>query len=74
MSKIELSADEIQVIQQQLNGEIEVWEATDEQKALLTSVTDKAEALLDELDAYESMGDDLVAWFWNKYQEQEACE
>ena len=45
MKKIELSADEIKVIQQQLNGEIEVWNATDEQQKHLTSVIHKAEAL-----------------------------
>lgn len=32
MNKIELSAEEIKVINQQLNGEIEVWNATDEQQ------------------------------------------
>lgn len=74
MSKIELSADEIKVIYQQLNGEIEIYNATDEQQRLLSSVIDKADALLDETDAYdelEEQGNDLVQWFWNKYQEQQ---
>lgn len=75
MKKIELSADEIKVIKQQLNGEIEVWNATDEQQKLLTSVIDKAEALMDELDAYDDldnyMEDGLVAWFYDKYKAQE---
>ena len=74
MSKIELSADEIKVIHQQLNGEIEIYNATDEQQRLLSSVIDKADALLDESDAYdelEEQGNDLVQWFWNKYQEQQ---
>lgn len=71
MKKIELSADEIKTIKQQLNGEIEVWNATEEQQKHLTSVIDKAEALLDELDAYDEMGDDMILWFWNKYKAQE---
>lgn len=74
MSKIELSADEIKVIHQQLNGEIEIYNATDEQQRLLSSVIDKADALLDETDAYDELevqGNDLVQWFWNKYQEQQ---
>lgn len=74
MSKIELSADEIKVIHQQLNGEIEIYNATDEQQRLLSSVIEKADALLDETDAYdelEEQGNDLVQWFWNKYQEQQ---
>lgn len=71
MKKIELSADEIKAIKQQLNGEIEVWNATEEQQKHLTSVIDKAESLLDELDAYDEMGDDMILWFWNKYKAQE---
>ncbi len=69
MVKIELSAEEIQVIKQQLSGEIEVWNATDEQQKHLTSVIHKAEAL-DEALGYEEY-DDMIAWFWAKYQDQE---
>ncbi len=75
MKKIELSADEIKVLKQQLNGEIEVWNATDEQQKHLTSVIDKADELLEELDGYDDMIDnfegDTILWFWNKYKEQE---
>lgn len=75
MKKIELSADEIKVIKQQLNGEIEVWNATDEQQKLLTGVIDKAEALMDELDTYDDLDNymegGLVAWFYDKYKAQE---
>lgn len=75
MNKIELNADEKNVIKQQLNGEIEVWNATDEQQKHLTSVINKANALLEELDAYDEMIDkndgDTILWFWNKYKEQE---
>lgn len=69
MERIELTADEIKVIKQQLDGEIEVWNATDEQQQHLTSVVRKAEAL-DEALGYEEY-DDMIAWFWGKYQEQE---
>ena len=58
MEKIELTADEIKVIKQQLNGEIEVWNADDYQQKHLTSVIDKANALLEELDAYDEMIDE----------------
>lgn len=74
MEKIELTADEIKVIKQQLNGEIEVWNADDYQQKHLTSVIDKANDLLDEEDAYdelEAQGNDLIDWYWKKYQEQE---
>lgn len=72
MKKIELSADEIKVIKQQLNGEIEVWNATDDQQKHLTSVIDKAEALDEEL-GYEEF-DDMIQWFWDKYKAQEGVE
>lgn len=74
MKKIELSADEIKVIEQQINGEIEISTATEEQQVLLTGVIDKAEALLDELDAYDEMGDDLIKWFYDKYKSQTVSE
>lgn len=73
MKRIVLSADEIKVIHQQLNGEIEVWWATDEQQRLLMGVIDQANSLLAELNAYEELeneGGDLIAWFYRKYQEQ----
>lgn len=75
MNKIELTADEIKVIKQQLNGEIEVWNATDEQQQNLIRVIDKADALLEELDAYDEMIEkcnaDTILWFWEKYKAQE---
>lgn len=74
MNKIELTEIEIAVIKKQLNEEYSPFFSEEEEQLAYNSMIDKAEALLDELDAYESMGDDLVAWFWNKYQEQEACE
>lgn len=72
MNKIELTAEEIQVIEQQLNGEIEVWSATDEQQRILTKVTSQAEDLMDELDAYDELDGDLIAWYYGKYKAQNA--
>lgn len=74
MKKIELTEKEIEVIRQQLNGEIEVHSATEEQQQLLMGVIDKANDLMDEEDAYdelEAQGNDLIDWYWKKYQEQE---
>lgn len=70
MKRIELTEQEIQVIKAQLNGEIGAFTATPEQQQLLMGVIDKAEALLDELDAYDEMGDDMIKWYWEKYQSQ----
>ena len=74
MKKIELSEQEKEVIRQQLNGEFDGWTATEEQQKLMTQVIHKAEDLLEELDEYDTMGDDLIQWFWNKYQAQEAAQ
>ena len=68
--KIELTNAEIEVIKQQLNGELGAFTATDEQRAVMMGVIDKANALCEELDAYDEIGDDLIAWFWNKYETQ----
>ena len=74
MKKIELSEKEIEVIRQQLAGEFDRVFAPEEDKAALMSVIDKADALMEELDAYDELGDDLILWFWNKYQEQEKAQ
>ena len=74
MKRIELTADEIKVINQQLNGEIEINTATPEQQDLLSGVVDKATDLLDETEDYdglEASDDDLVKWFYGKYQDQQ---
>ena len=71
MKKIELSADEIQVIHEQLNGEFGAFTATPRQQQLIMGVTDKAVALADELNAFDDVGEDLIAWYYNKLQEQE---
>lgn len=71
MKKINLTEDEIQVIKEQLNGEFGAFTATPKQMELIMSVTAKAEALINELDAYDELEDDLIEWFWNKYKEQD---
>lgn len=74
MKKIELTEKEIEVIGQQLAGEFDRVFAPEEDKAALMSVIDKADALMEELDAYDELDDDLILWFWNKYQEQEKTQ
>lgn len=68
--KIILTDEERKVIEQQLNGEIEEWTATIEQQRILTKVINAARELMDKLDAYDELGDDLIAWYYNKYKEQ----
>ena len=70
MNKIELSDGEIQVIEKQLKGEFDAFACTDEEKKLMSCVIDKAYALMEEIDAYEESGDDVVKWFYDKFKEQ----
>ena len=62
------------MIHQQLNVEFDVHSGTDDQLRWLMGVIDKANDLLDEEDAYEELeaqGNDLIDWYWKKYQAQE---
>ena len=72
MSKIELNDDEIKIIEKEQRGDFDPFDCTEEEKKLFSSVMDKAQALMDELEAYEESGDDVVKWFYEKYKSQSA--
>lgn len=69
MKKIELTPAEIQVIEDQLAGKIELHTATDEQQELLSGIIDRAEQLYLSNPA-EDIDGDLIAWFYNRYKQQ----
>ena len=71
MKKIELTEQEVNIINAQLNGEIEVWTDDEEIQKTLMGVIKKAKDLMEELDAYDELGDDLIEWFHNKYLAQQ---
>lgn len=71
MKEIILSEKEIEVIQKQLNGQIEVYDVTEEEQEILSNVIDKAYDLMEELDAYEESGEDVIKWFYEKYKNQD---
>lgn len=70
MKKIELTNLQEQLIQKQLNGEYDPFLSSEEEKNAYNDVIDKAQDLCDELDAYDEI-EDLLPWFWEKYQAQE---
>lgn len=72
MDAIILTQKEIEVIELQLAEKIDISTATEDQKVVLMGVIDKAEALMDELDAYDELDDDLIAWYYNKYKAQQS--
>ena len=69
--KIQLTEREIEVINKQLNGDIELFTGQDEEMDIICDIIKRAEELMHELEAYEESGDDLVEWYYNKYKEQE---
>lgn len=70
--KIELTEREIDVIKMQLDGKLELFTGQDDEMDIICDIVRRAESLMHELEAYEESGDDLVAWYWDKYQEQNA--
>lgn len=71
MEKIELTKGEIEIVELFLAEKIDIETvATDEQKELLMGVVDRAEALMEELNAYDELDDNLVGWYYNKYKHQ----
>lgn len=71
MEKIVLTEKEIEVIDLFLAEKVDIETvATDEQKELLMGVTDRAEALMDELNAYDELDDNLIKWYYDKYKSQ----
>lgn len=70
-NKIELSALELEMLKQNVNGEFSPMNATEEEAAAMNSVITKAENLIEELDAYDEVDDSLMAWFLGKYEEQQ---
>ena len=69
MHKIELTDEELNVLRKKLKGGLGVF-ANDKARTLLMSVIDKAEKLMEELDAYDELDGDLLYWFYEKYKEQ----
>ena len=73
MAKIEFTEKEIEIVELFLAEKIDIETvATDEQKELLMGVTDRAEALMDELNAYDELDDNLIKWYYDKYKAQES--
>lgn len=65
---------EIELINKHLRGEIEVYNATDEEQEVLGNIIDRADDLMEELDAYDALDDlefDLLRWYLTMYENQE---
>ena len=67
--KIELTEEEIAVIDKYFKGDIHMFGTNESDMEAMKSVISKAETLMIETDA--DTGDDLVLWYWDKYKNQE---
>ena len=70
MDKIILSDREKQILEAQLKGGVGFEPETDEEKEVLSKLIDQADALIRELDDWDNLNGDLLAWYYNKYKEQ----
>ena len=70
--KIILSDFEKEVIEKQLAGELNTFFMADDERKAIDKITEDAHALMVELDAFDELGDSLIAWYYNKYKSQTA--
>lgn len=73
MEKIILTKDEERVLKMQLDGRINEF-TPEADKDILMNLIDKAEALMNELDAYDETDYDMMQWYYNKYKAQQSQE
>lgn len=73
MSNINLTELEYKVLEQDIKGEFSDFDATEEELRAMVSVINKADALMDELGASDELDDNLLLWFWDKYQAQQTA-
>jgi hypothetical protein len=69
-AKIELSPLELEMLKKNVSREFEPMTATAEEAKAMNSVIAKADALMEQLDAYEELGDSLMEWYLHKYESQ----
>jgi len=72
--KIELTPIEIEVLKEEIeneeNGILTDRDSSSEKGRAFASVIEKADNLMNELNAYDEIGDSLIKWFFKKYKEQ----
>lgn len=71
MNKIVLNDSQKAVMKKYLEGSYSPFFSSEEEQLAMNDVIDMANQLEEELDAYDESGEDLMRWFWDKYQEQE---
>ena len=70
MNKIELHEKQKAVLQKYIDGDYDPFFSSEDEQQAMNQAIDMANELEEELDAYDESGEDLLRWFWNKFQEQ----
>lgn len=72
MGKIEITQEQMEVINDYLEGKIGMFTATEHQMKVMSGIIESATALLEELDAYDELDDDsdTIKWYLAKYEAQ----
>lgn len=68
--QIILTKEEKAVIEKHLAGNFNIFFSEEQEQNLLSKVIKDADALMKELDAYDELDDNLLAWYYNKYKSQ----
>lgn len=73
MEKIVITQEQMEVIQEYLDGKIGMFTATDHQMEVMSGIIKSATALLEELEAYDELDEDndTIRWYLKKYNEQQ---
>lgn len=72
--KIDLTQEEREVIEKHLRGELNLFFGDDREKDVFAKVTEDAQSLMKELDAYDELDNSVIVWYYNKYKAQQAAE
>lgn len=72
MKAIVITEEQMEVINEYLDGKIGMFTATDLQMKVMSEVIEAATSLLEELDAYDELDEnnDTIKWYLKKYTEQ----
>ena len=70
MNRIVLNENHKAVVHKYINGTYSPFFSSPEEQEAMNQVLDMANELEEELDAYDESGEDLVLWFWDRYQKQ----
>ena len=68
--RIILTDEEKAIIEKQLKGEFSPFDATNEERQMVSNIIQSAETLCKELNAYDDIGDSLLQWYYDKYKAQ----